>query len=237
MTKSHVSLTAQTNLNHRSNMTTSQDMNIDLLLDVHFNAIRQKFDRLNQELDEARNQRDDYMRNCIVCFGHKLLVDLNPVALDENQAKELQELRRKIFAASEDHIVCQHCKSCQTTNDSISPILSPNESRFSVDEEGGRGDNLQENETRKDPTIPGNLSLRSDITYFPQPRADDSGVIYNVEFNHDTTVALKLNLAHALTQNASRTYAAFSPDSKYLATVSEAGIVHIFDAKTGSRLR
>ena len=48
---------------------TSQDMNQDLHLDVHFNAIRQKFDRLNQELDEARNERDEYKRHCIVCFG------------------------------------------------------------------------------------------------------------------------------------------------------------------------
>ena len=52
----------------------SQDMNQDTHLDVHFNAIRLKFDHLNQELDEARNERDEYKRNCVVCFRH-LLVD------------------------------------------------------------------------------------------------------------------------------------------------------------------
>ena len=36
-------------------------------LDVHLNGIKQKFDRLNQELEEARNQRDEYKRNCILC--------------------------------------------------------------------------------------------------------------------------------------------------------------------------
>ena len=45
---------------------------MDLLLDVHFNAIRQKFDNLNQELEEAKNERDEYKRNCIVFY---LLVD------------------------------------------------------------------------------------------------------------------------------------------------------------------
>ena len=156
-----------------------------------------------------------------------------------NQAKELQQLRQKVFTTGQRDIACHDCKSCQTIDDNInlSPILSPvspsMESYFSVDDEEGRhGDNVQENETRKDST---NLSLRSDMTYFAHP--DDPSVTYRVEFNHDTKVALKLNQVHTLTRNTSRTCAAFSPDGKYLATASEDGTVHIFDSKTGKRLR
>ena len=103
-----------------------------------------------------------------------------------NQEKELQELRQTVYRTSNGRIVCQHCKSCQTTVDKLSPILSPaspsSESYFSVDgEEGTCDDNVQENETRKDST---NLSQPSDITYFPHP--DDPGVTFNVESNHDT---------------------------------------------------
>ena len=47
---------------------TPHDMNQDLQLDVHFNAIRQQFERLNQELDEVRNERDEYKRNCNVFY-------------------------------------------------------------------------------------------------------------------------------------------------------------------------
>ena len=154
-----------------------------------------------------------------------------------NQAKELQELRQKVFTAGQRQIVCHDCKSSKTTDNVLSPIPSPvspsTESYFSFDEEeGSRGDNLQDNETRNAST---NLSLPSDITYFPHP--DDRGVTYRVESNHDTKVALKLSQVHTLTQNTSPTYAAFSPDGKYLATASEDGRVRIFDAKTGKRLR
>ena len=77
--------------------------------------------------------------------------------------------------------------------------------------------------------------MRPDKTYFPQP--DDPGVTYHVESNLDSKVALKLSLVHTLTQNASRTSAAFSPDGKYLATASREGEVQIFDAKTDKRIR
>ena len=78
--------------------------------------------------------------------------------------------------------------------------------------------------------------MQSDVQCFPQ--SDDPNDTYNVEFSHDTKVALKLNLIHTLTQNTSPTFAAFSMDSKHLVTVSaDGGIVHIFDAKTGKRLR
>ena len=152
-----------------------------------------------------------------------------------NQAKELQELRQTVLVASKSHIICQHCKSSKTTDNVLSPILSlvspSTESYFSVNEEEGiRGDNVQENEIREDSTIHGNLSLPSDVS-------DDPGVTYRAESNHDTKVALKLSQVHTLTQNISPTYAAFSPDGKYLATASEDGRVRIFDAKTGSRLR
>ena len=151
-----------------------------------------------------------------------------------NQAKELQELRQKVFIVGQRQIVYHDCKSCQTADNVLSPVLSPvstsTKSYFSV-EEGIRGDNVQENETRKDST---NLSPPSD-TFFPHP--DDPGVTYRVESNHDTKVALKLNQVHTLTRNTSRTYAAFSPDGKYLATASQDGRVNIFDAKTGKRLR
>ena len=42
----------------------------DSQLDEYLDGIRRKFDHLNQELDEARHQRDEYKRNCIVCSGH-----------------------------------------------------------------------------------------------------------------------------------------------------------------------
>ena len=211
-------------------------MNKDLHLDVHFNAIRHKFDLLNQKLDEARNERDEFKRNCIVCFGHFLWIANVTRFLDMNQAKELQELRQTVFSATKSQIVCQNCKSSKTTDNVPTPILSPvspsTESYFSVnEEEGSRGDNLQDNETRNVTT---NLSLPSDITYFPHP--DDRGVTYRVESNHDTKVALKLCQVHTLTKSDSITYAVFSPDGKYLAGASD-GAMHIFDAKTGKRLR
>ena len=150
-----------------------------------------------------------------------------------NQAKELQELRQKVFTAGQRQIVCQNCKSCKTTDENLSPILSPvspsTESYFSVnEEEGSRGDNLQDNETREDST---NLSLLSDVS-------DNPGATYRVESNHDTKVALKLCQVHTLTKSDSITHAVFSPDGKYLAAASmNDGTVHIFDAKTGKRLR
>ena len=77
-------------------------------------------------------------------------------------------------------------------------------------------------------TISGNTSVT---------RSDDPDAVYNVEFNPETKVPLMLNLEHSLTKIAVRTYAAFSMDGKYLATVSEPGIVQIFDVKTGKCLR
>ena len=82
----------------------------------------------------------------------------------------------------------------------------------------------------KDSTISGSLSLRSDMAYVP-----DADATYSVEFNHNTKATM--NLVHRLPKNTHTTYAAFSRDGKYLAAVSLDGIVHIFDAKTGKRLR
>ena len=185
----------------------------------------------------------------------------NPTLVDTNQAKELQELR-KMVAGSTSKGICQLCKSSGTTGENLSPILSPasssDESYFSIGEDGtlsdqpydwredernqgGRSDNLgesytsDEDEIQNNSTIPGNtsLSLQSNLSPVAQPEADYT---WKVEFNPDTKVALKLNLVHTLTQNAIRTYAAFSMDGKYLATVSETGVVSIFDVKTGKRL-
>ena len=67
---------------------TPHDMNQGLHLDAHFNAIRQKFDGLAQELDEARNERDEYKRNCIVCFGHFLwIANLTPTLRHESSER------------------------------------------------------------------------------------------------------------------------------------------------------
>ena len=98
------------------------------------------------------------------------------------------------------------------------------------EEEGGPDANQpenKENETRKDSTLSddASLSMESDATY-------------KVEFNHDAEAGLKLNLVHTFTEDSfRRTFAAFSMDGKYLATVSTAGIVYIFDVETGKRLR
>ena len=108
------------------------------------------------------------------------------------------------------------------------------------EEESRRGENVlttysyNRNDTRKDSTISGNTFLAPppDIM-FPQPHEPHG--TYNVEFNHDTKVALKL--MHTLTQNTDTTYAAFSMDGNYLATVSQTGILHTFDVKTGKGLR
>ena len=203
-------------------------MNIpDSHLDVYLDGIRQIFNRLNQELDEARNQRDEYKRKCIVLAASELLI--GPLCLDTNLAKELQEFRQTAF--------CQRCKCCRTT------VPSSGESCFSMEEKGGHDANLRgiytskENETKKYSTISGNAPLYppSDAMHFARP-GDGT---YNVEFNHDTKVALELNLVHTLAQNTDTvTYAAFSMDGKYLATVSFAGgRVHVFDVKTGKKLR
>ena len=83
---------------------------------------------------------------------------------------------------------------------------------------GDHGDNRRENfvshegEIREDSTVSGN------VTSVAQPEDTDS--TWKVEFNRDTNLALKLDLVHTLTPTTIRTYAAFSMDGKYLATVS-----------------
>lgn len=108
----------------------------------------------------------------------------------------------------------------------------PQEERNQFRGDDGAGDSLSENEIR----ISGNpsLSLQSDVLSGTQLPSEST---WNVEFNPDTEVALSVNLAHALTKNTAETYAAFSVDGKYLATVSENGVVQIFDVKTGKKLR
>ena len=219
-------------------------------LDVYLNGIREKFNLLNRELDEARNQRDEFRRNCMV-----LLREFTGLTqTDRHEAsEELQELRQTVFASnSKGRIVC---RSCGTSNDDLSPILSPvspcSESYFSIHEESAGSDLLHnwrqdgrnqlreiyashEDEKQNGSTIPGNSSrssLQSNISSVIQPTST-----WHVEFNPATKVALKLNLVHTLTQNTVRTYAAFSIDGKYLATVSSAGVVHIFDVETGKRI-
>ena len=59
---------------------------------------------------------------------------------------------------------------------------------------------------------------------------------YNVEYIHDTN-ALELNLVHTSTQSAAPTLSAsLSMDGKYLATISELGMVQMFDVKSGKSL-
>ena len=160
----------------------------------------------------------------------------HPTLVDTNQARELQHLRQTVLGTS---ISCQHCKSRGTTDDNPSPVVSPisssSESYASFlddgsapdqqQEESDQSEGLQENETR-------NYSGNTHVT-----RHDDADTTFKVEFNPDTKVALKLNLEHSLTKNAVWTYVAFSMDGKYLATVSEPGIMQIFDVKTGKCLR
>jgi len=202
----------------------------DLHLDIYLDGIREKFNRLNRELDEARNQRDEYERNYM------------------KQLKELQEFRQtSIIGNSEGRRVGQHCKSCGAFDDNLSPASSSSESYFSIHEEepasdrpypgqdeGGCGDNLWQNYTPNEISVNSSLALQSKVSPIAQPDNPDS--TWNVEFNPDTKVALELNPVHIFTQNTTRTYAAFSMDGKYLATVSETGTVHIFDAMTGQRI-
>ena len=242
------SWTLNINLNHIFASMTSQHMTDDhqLLtpdshLDVYLNGIRQKFDCLNQELDEARNQRDECRRKCLLSvFACEEAT--YATLIDTNLAKELQELRRTVVGTGKGSIVCQHCKSCVTTNDNLSPVSSSSEFYSSIDEEAGG--NLWENDIsnddkiRKDSTISGNhfLRMQTDVSPVIQ-RAKHPGSTWKVEFNPDTKIALKLNLVHAMSQRAVKTYAAFSMDGKYLAAVSEIGIIHIYDVKTGKRIR
>ena len=232
---------------------TSNQQTSDLHLDVHLNAIREEFNRLKRELDEARNQRDELRRKCMIRVKNLLVKPLIQRLID---TKELQELQQTVFGTSNDRIVCQRCKSCRSTNDNLSPILSPVSSSgdyFSIHDEesefdlpyesrevqrslGGHGDNQgesytsDEGEIPNDSTIPGN-NLQSNVSPVKQPEDPDS--TWKVKFNPDAKVALKLNLVRTVTQNTARTYAAFSMDGKYLATISETGVVHIFDMKTG----
>ena len=164
--------------------------------------------------------------------------------------KELQELRQSINGTSEgSHIVCQHCKSRQTIDDSLSPILSPvsssSESYFSALEEESASDRLYNSrqdeggyDDKPQNYTPNVSSLsQSKVSLVAQPDNPDS--TWNVEYNPDTKVALDLNPVYTLTQNTTSTYAAFSMDGKYLATLSESGTVHIFvfDVMTGKRIR
>lgn len=144
--------------------------------------------------------------------------------LDTNLAKELEELRQRVFGTSRGRIVCQRCR---TTDDNLSPIVSPlsssSESYFSFGEDGSVSDQSQK-ETDPDPDADG-------------LQENDGNTAYSVEFNPHTKVTLRLSLERQLTQNGDRTYAAFNMDGKYLATVSDAGRVQIFDVKTAKRLR
>ena len=97
---------------------------------------------------------------------------------------------------------------------------------------------MDENESGWDANVPGNHISSEDKTRKDSaisPLALQSDTAYNVKFNHDAKIVL--NLVHALTVNdTDRIYAAFNMDGNHLATVSEAGIVNIFDVKTGKRL-
>ena len=53
--------------------TMTSQLTPDSHLDGYLNGIRQEFTRLNQELEEARNQREEYKRNCTVRFRNLLV--------------------------------------------------------------------------------------------------------------------------------------------------------------------
>ena len=90
-------------------------------------------------------------------------------------------------------------------------------------------------ETRNDdPTPSGNTSESLSLQSGEPSSVTQSDTTY-YDVDPDTTVAL--NLVHKLTHTPGKTYAAFSPDGKYLATVSRAGVVHVFDVKTGKTIR
>ena len=106
------------------------------------------------------------------------------------------------------HVACEHCSS-----DDIFPTESSSESYISIVEE-----------------VP-SLSIQSG-------GPSDPDATYNIEYNHDTKVALEFNPVHTLSQKLTRSIllASLSKDGKYLATVSETGIVQIFDVGSAKRL-
>lgn len=132
-----------------------------------------------------------------------------------NLAKELQELRKTVVAGTSQG-ACEHCQFSLIADDDYSPtVSSSSESYFSIDK-------LEDT----------SLSLQLDI------QSDPDATDRNVEYNHETKIAREPKLVHTLSQIATPTLAAsFSMDGKYLATVSQTGIVQIFDMETAKRLR
>ena len=99
------------------------------------------------------------------------------------------------------------------SSDDLSPSSSA--SYFSIDEEDAS------------PPLQSGVPSNQDATY---------NLGYNVEYTRGTN-ALALNLVHTSTQSAASTLSAsLSMDGKYLATVSDFGMVQIFDVKSGKRL-
>jgi hypothetical protein len=207
-------------------------------LDGYLKGIRDEFDRLNYELEEMRKQRDEYVTKCTprltnaICHEQRSLIQ---IFLDNRQANELRELRQTI-ARREDPRVC-------ITDDNPSPLISrassPSEyySPLEMEEErGAASDRLSDPESLEmtpEPTIAGvSFEADADVTSTNEPGYSS----WDVELNSDTTGALQLNLAHKLTQEG-RIYLTFSMDGKYLATASISGILSIFDAKSGKRIR
>jgi hypothetical protein len=206
-------------------------------LDGYLKGIRDEFDRLNYELEETRKQRDEYVTKCMprltnaICHEQRSLIQN---FLDKSQANELRELRQTIARREEPHVCI--------TDDNPSPLISrassPSEyySPLAMEEGGAASDRLSDPESLEmmpEPTIAGvSFEADADVTSTNEPGYS----AWDVEPNSDTTGALQLNLVHKLEQEGG-IYLTFSMDGKYLATASSLGIVSIFDAKSGKRIR
>ena len=170
------------------------------------------------------------------------------VIIDESKVRELQELRHTISSRGI-KTVCQHgldiARACGVTNDNASPPISPvsSSSEYCTIFEGEdaapdnakeighiKGERNQEgaqNDINVAPAITG-TPLQATVT------PANEYLVWDLEYNSNTTASLNLNLVHKLTQEGI-TNVTFSMDGKYLATASSSGILSIFDSKTRER--
>jgi len=210
-------------------------------LDEYLKGIRNEFDRLNQELDETRKQRDEYIIKCTyINFSQVEIQSL----IDLSQARELQELRQ-ITSCCHEGIA----HTCRITNDNPSPLISSESvSSYHTPLEGEDATSDQLDDTEDSNELPKqerdqegadvdrNESIAASGTASPISTNEHDVPAWHVEFNRNTTPILNINLMHKLTPQG-RINLAFSMDGEYLATASSFGKVSIFHSKTGKRIR
>jgi len=191
---------------------------------------------------------------------------LSATLLDRSQINELQELRQTVSCREEQrvqHGQGEIGNAFRDTGDNalVSPVSSSSEYHSSFEEEDlashrghnpenvevveGKGNQAGDDVGERDASYQNETSEGLAVTagivsLSPESNSTSTNKHgyspWDVESNSDTTAALNLNLVQKWTQKG-RTCLTFSMDGKYLATASSLGIISIFDAKTGERIR